>query len=475
RGYAAAIQSDGNIVVAGYSASTYNEEIKDFAVARYLSGNLVPVGPYEVKITADDAEARDYFGRSVSISGDYAVVGCKDDDDKGPSSGSAYIFKREGAGWIQEAKLTASDGKMYAYFGGSVSISGDYAVIGAYDDDYSGSAYVFKRNETSWDQQAKLKASDYSTYDSFGGSVSISGDYAVIGAYGDDDNGKSSGSAYIFKRDGTSWAQQVKLTPNDGSAYDSFGGSVSVSEDYAIIGARGDDDQGNSSGSAYIFKRDGTSWTQQTKLTASDGSQSGCFGTVSISGDYIIVGASGNGGSAYIFKRDGITWNEQVKLTGDSHTTYESFGNSVSILGDYAAVGNYQANGREGHRSGDAYIFKRDGTSWNKQFHLVASDGEIYDDFGISVAVSGSYAIIGAYNDDDDDYENGYGFGSAYIYDMSPFAAEIYSPAPGYTLYSTSATFKWNNSGADKYWLWIGTSEGAYDVYSGDQGTDTSV
>ena len=149
-----------------------------------------------------DAAAGDAFGSSVSISGDYAVVGAKGDDDNGSGSGSAYVFKRSGTSWQQEAKLLPSDGAAEDYFGLSVSISGDYAVVGAYRDDdnggSSGSAYLFKRTDTSWVQEAKLLAFDGVGGDFFGYSVSISGDYAVVGARGDADNGDESGSAYLY-------------------------------------------------------------------------------------------------------------------------------------------------------------------------------------------------------------------------------------------------------------------------------------
>ncbi|MCH7954231.1 MAG: FG-GAP repeat protein, partial [Candidatus Marinimicrobia bacterium] len=222
-----------------------------------------------------DGAADDQFGFSVSISGDYAVVGAYLDNDNGSDSGSAYIFKRTGTSWVQEAKLLPSDGAAFDNFGFSVSISGDYAVVGAFLDDdnggASGSAYVFKRTGTSWAEEAKLLASDRAADDQFGVSVSISGDYAVVGAVFDDDNGDGSGSAYVFKRTGTSWAQEAKLLPSDGAAIDFFGMSVSISGDYAVVGAHRDDDSGPETGSAYVFKRSGTSWAQEAKLFPSDG------------------------------------------------------------------------------------------------------------------------------------------------------------------------------------------------------------
>ena len=287
----------------------------------------------ESKRTASDGAASDRFGRSVSISGDYAVIGAYyNDDDDGNRSGSAYIFERDGAGnWSEVQKLTASDGAAFDYFGNSVSISGNYAVIGAYGDDdngaNSGSAYVFERDGAGvWSEVQKLTASDGADNDYFGVSVSISGDYAVIGAYTDDDNGANSGSAYIFERDGAgNWSEVQKLTASDAAASDYFGRSVSISGDYAVISAYYDEDNGSESGSAYVFERDGAgNWPEVQKLIASDGNTFDYFGiSVSISGDYAVIGANytdddngANSGSAYIFERDGAgNWSETQKLT----------------------------------------------------------------------------------------------------------------------------------------------------------------
>ena len=316
----------------------------------------------EFKITAADGDALDSFGRSVSVSGDYIVVGAFTDGDNGLNSGSAYIFKRNGTSWTQEVKTLPSDGAAGDQFGNSVSISGDYAVMGArYDDDNgssSGSAYVFKRTGPSWVQEAKLLSSDGAADDWFGFSVSISGDYAVVGAFGDDDNGTSSGSAYVFKRTGTSWTEEAKLLPSDGATDDWFGNKVSISGDYAVVGAWGDDDNGSFSGSAYVFKRTGTSWAQEVKLLASDGAASDYFGfPVSILGDYAVVGASGDGsGSAYVFKRTGTSWAQEVKLLASDGAASDYFGFSVSITVDYAVVGAF-ADDDNGTDAGSVYLY----------------------------------------------------------------------------------------------------------------------
>ena len=343
----------------------------------------------QAKLTAADGVADDYFGRSVSVSGDYAIVGTPYDNDNGYNSGSAYIFYYNGTNWSQQAKLLASDGAAGDYFGWSVSISGDYAIVGAnWDDDNgaeSGSAYIFYRNQggvDNWGQQAKLLAADAASVDYFGRSVSISGNYAIVGAYADDDNGTSSGSAYIFKRSGTSWSQQAKLLSADGAAGDYFGWSVSISGDYAIVGAFRDNDNGTSSGSAYIFYYNGTSWSQQAKLLAADGAANDEFGrSVSVSGAYAIVGADrdDDNGSAYIFRRYGTNWSQQAKLTASDGAASDWFGYSVSISGAYAIVGAPYDNDN-GYNSGSAYIYgglpEIHGTKW----HDTDGDGHFLED-----------------------------------------------------------------------------------------------
>jgi hypothetical protein len=199
------------------------------------------------------------------------VVGAHGDDDNGQSySGSAYIFVRDALGsWSEQAKLTASTPVAADYFGRTVSISGDTAIVSAHGRDdvasSAGAAYIFVRNDDdSWSEQAKLTASDAAASDSFGISVSVSGDTAIVGAHQNDDGGVSTGSAYIFVR-GTddSWSEQAKLTASDPAWWDYFGQSVSISGDMAIVGAYGDDDGASKAGSAYVFARDGDTWSEQ--------------------------------------------------------------------------------------------------------------------------------------------------------------------------------------------------------------------
>ncbi|GBC62267.1 hypothetical protein DENIS_3236 [Desulfonema ishimotonii] len=412
-------------------------------LALFLSNSeVLAFNPVETKVIADDDDdnpAYDYFGGSVSVSGDYVIIGAKCDEYIATYAGSAYIFHRSGTVWTQQAKLTASDGEQGDIFGSSVSVSGDYAIVGAYydkdeDDPLNpyGSAYVFYRDGTAWTQQARLAPADRVRNGYFGGSVSVSGDYAIVGASNDDDNGTKSGSAYVFHRSGTDWTQQVKLTASDGGPEDRFGMSVCVSGDYAVVGSNYDDDNGTNSGSAYIFYRNGSVWEEQGKLIAGDNAEGDFFGrSVSVSGDYAIVGApndddgGSSSGSAYIFHRDGTDWTQTCKLIADDSASGDLFGNSVSISGDYAIAGAYFGDDN-GSMSGKAYVFFRNGDgTWTQQDKLTASDGAERDHFGNSVGIGGECVIAGAYYDDD----NGTNSGSAYIYDISPKPEISVSPA----------------------------------------------
>jgi len=349
----------------------------------------------EQKLLASDGEDWDWFAHSVSISGDYALVGADRDEDMG----SAYVFKYDGVSWIEEQKLIASDGEVDDVFGWSVSLDGDYAIIGAPGNDVGGSAYVFKYNGTSWIEEQKLIASDSELLDHFARSVSINNNKALIGARGNDEN---KGSAYVFKYNGTSWIEEQKLIASDGEEGDFFGWSVSIDGDNALIGAPKDDDTHIDSGAAYVFKYNGTCWNQEQKLTASDSEEIDNFGlSVSINNNKALIGApfdDDNGiesGSAYVFKYDGASWNEEQKLTALYGSDYDWFGLSVSIYNEKALIG-VPCDNDNGFEAGSAYVFNYNGASWNEEQKLTASDGTPYDNFGWFVSINSNKALIGA-------------------------------------------------------------------------------
>jgi hypothetical protein len=297
--------------LTGKSPTTGSISLSDFR-----NQVLTQVWDTGKKILASDRAQGDQFGWSVGISGDYAIAGARYNDDTANSSGSAYIFRRTGTNdWDVGTKILAPERAASEYFGYSVGISGDYAIVGAYnklqDVLRPGAAWIFRRTGTNaWDAGTKLLASERAAGDRFGWSVAIDGDYTIVGAPYNDDGGNDSGSAYIFRRTGTStWDAGTKIIASDDAQADLFGYGVGISGDYAIVGAFLNDDGGTNSGSAYIFRRTGTNaWDAGTKIIASDDAQGDNFGwSVGISGDYAIVGAPLNddggdsSGSAYTF------------------------------------------------------------------------------------------------------------------------------------------------------------------------------
>ncbi len=416
--------NDGNAwYFFGSSVSVYGDTVVVGAPSNrsaYVYVRSGTIWNQEAQLMA--ADGPDYFGNSVSVDRGTVVVGAYGDDTAaGMNAGSAYVYHRSGMQWMQQAQLTAGDGASGDNFGRSVSVDGDTVVVGAYGDDTeagvnAGSAYVFTRSgNLFWNLQGKLLASDGAANDNFGISVSVDGDTTAVGAYVDDTSaGTNAGSAYIYVRDESGWIQQAKLTANDGAAEDRFGRSVSVDGDTVLVGARGDE---MSTGSAYVYVRSESSWSEQAKLAASDGDVNDQFGiSVSVEADTAVVGAflddtglGVNAGSAYVYVRSGTTWMMQAKLIASDGEADDLFGRSVSLSGDSLLIG--ARNDESG--TGSAYFFERSGTTWNEQTKIVASDGAAGDRFGVSVSLSGDMAVVGAYFDDT---SAGTDSGSAYLY-----------------------------------------------------------
>ncbi len=341
-------------------------------------------------------------------------------------------------------KLLASDAEAADNFGQSVAVSGDTAIVGATYEDLAGAAYIFQRDEggaNNWGEVIKLTASDAQAGDGLGFSVALSGDAVVVGAPWEDAGDSGAGAAYVFQRDeggANNWGEVIKLTGSDAEARDLFGVRVSVGGDTAVVGAGGEDAGGDLAGAAYVFQRDegGTNnWGEVAKLTASDAQARDTFGnSVAVSGDTAVVGAwqeaagGSAAGAAYIFQRDeGGTnnWGEVTKLTASDAQAYDFFGTSVAVSGDTAVVGAYFEAAGGLLQAGAAYVFQRNQGSqdnWGEVKKLTASDADVGDYFGGSVAVSGGTAVAGAILED----AMGEFAGAAYVFQAEP-------PAPGDT------------------------------------------
>jgi len=335
------------------------------------------------------------FGSSVAISGNTAIVGGTED--------CVYLFDLTTSSRID---LSTPGGHTNTGFGNSVAITGNTAIVGACGDYgvdglgrfYCSAGAAFLFDATTGNEIARLTASEFTEYAYFGQSVAISGGTAIVGCPGDDHAVADSGAAYLF--DVATGNEIAKLTASDAAEKDAFGSAVAIDGNIAIVGAVGDDDGGEHSGSAYLF--DVTTGNQIAKLTASDAAVEDLFGvSVDISGNTAIVGAQGDGdggensGSAYLF--DIASGNQIAKLTASDAMAYAEFGNSVAISGNIAIVGAW-ADSEAGLASGSAYVY--DSISGDQIAKLTADDAAATDEFGQSVDIDGSNVIIGAPRDD---------------------------------------------------------------------------
>jgi len=381
---------------------------------------FVPVE--QAKLTASTAGSDDRYGTSVGVNASTIVVGAPFSSQPGQFSGLAYVYTGSGSSWSEQAELVADDAANNDLNGWTVDVDGNTVVTGAYTNDAAGSnsgaAYVFTRSGTTWSQQQKLVPADAAAEDGLGYSVAIDGDTALVASVADDDNGQDSGAAYVFVRSGSTWTEQAKLVASDGAAFDNFGFWLDVDGDTAVIGAAGDNDGGAfNTGSAYVFVRSATTWTEQAKLVASDATAGDQFGHgVTVDGDVIAVGApfdddvGADSGSVYLFRRVGTAWSLEDKMFALDGATLDRFGSSVATNGSVVVIGAPR-DGVVGDQRGSAYVFTDTGGDWTETTKLVPADNDTGDQFGISVAISGD-VIVGAHNDDDD----GNNSGSAYVF-----------------------------------------------------------
>ncbi|MCA9274447.1 MAG: FG-GAP repeat protein [Phycisphaerales bacterium] len=364
----------------------------------------------DLKLTPTDGAAFDEFGFSVDVDGQYIAVGARHDDDRGPNSGSVYIY--QALTGVQTLKLHATDGAMDDWFGYSVAVDGGIVVVGAPLNDtpfFSGSVYVF--NILNGSLISKLFPLDGEQFDNFGWSVASNNGIVAVGAFGDDDNGPESGSVYIF--DGLSGNLIRKITAPDGATGDRFGESVAIDGGIVAVGAHLDDDNGESSGSAYLF--DIATGNLLHKLIASDGELSDEFGwSIGIDEGIVVVGAykdnafGTESGSAYLF--NATTGSQIAKLTPDDGMTSDWFGYSVSISSGLVCVGS-PLDGESGNRFGSFYLF--DASDGTQLLKVTASDGGPQDTMGYSVGLDRGVVVAGAYHDD----IFGMWSGSAYVLD----------------------------------------------------------
>lgn len=371
------------------------------------NGNISNYQP----ITDPQGGPNDAFG-IVAMSGNYAAVGCPlDEVGANADQGSVSIYQWDGSKWVFMQKIVDATGAPTDLFGFSVSISGNYLIVGAYLDDVGanvdqGSASIYQYNGSSWVFMQKITDATGTAGDNFGFSVSISGSHALVSANLDDNGANANqGSASAYRWNGSSWILSLKILDATGAAADQFGYSTSISGIYCIIGAPGDQVGSQQfQGSASVYQWNGSTWTLMLKITDAEGQPTDNFGTsVFIDGNSILVGAPSddvmgvtngstttiyNHGSAIFYQRNGNTWEQLQKVWGVRRETMAGFGNAVCVSGDYAIIG---ASGDDVpmYNQGSATIYQRTGNAWSRLQVVSDPDGVENGSFGIFTAIDG--------------------------------------------------------------------------------------
>lgn len=385
-----------------------------------------PLYPLVVELSASDAGVGDRFGYAVSISADQLLCGAIYHDTFVTNSGAAYLYVRTPSGtWQEAAKLLASDRKAGDLFGTSVAISDGRALIGAPLHEHSGppagAAYLFERAPNAdWREVAELKGSHAGWQARFGSAVALEDDLAVVGASGSGSTTKQ-GAAYVFQRDEQGvWNTVAILSSEEEAPGNLFGSSVALSSGRVLVGAPSDDQAGYNTGSAYVFEESSTGeWLLLARLHMSNPELNSQFGAaVSLSGHHALIGAPGQRnftGTAYVFERmpDG-SWELSAELIAGDGTTLNRFGSAVSIFRNEALVG---AQGKGSFSVGAAYVFRRqpEGT-WSEVSELLAFDGSSGDLFGASVSLTDERLVVGAYKHDQPPNLND--SGTAYVHEL---------------------------------------------------------
>ena len=368
----------------------------------------------QAELTGQNGTENDAFGFAVALSGNTALVGAPSKTVNGLSqAGAAYVFVRSGTTWTQQAELTAPDAAAGDQFGYSVALSGDTALVGADLKTVGakargGTAYVFVCSGTTWTQQAELPAPSPTTGGHFGWAVSLSGDRALIGAPGQTVRGLADvGAAYVFTRADTSWTRQADLAPYDNPPGDgvSFGASLALSGDTALIGAPALHTAKNQiMGGAYVFVGSGATWLRQALLRNPHPATDGGFAdALALDGNRALIGVPdgavgtySDAGVAYVLVRSGTHWSRQARLSDPHPTQYDSFGGALALSRNRALIGaKLQSFGRK-YFVGAGYLFVHSRGRWSLQPPLRDLDQSAGGGYGRSVALSGDTTLAGA-------------------------------------------------------------------------------
>jgi MYXO-CTERM domain-containing protein len=450
-GFGVAVAGDLDTVIVGASAE---EGAKGRAYVYEWNGST---WSETAQLVASDRQGGDYYGVSVAIDADTAVVGATSEDDGGQGAGAAYVYERSAGAWSQAAKLTASNASAADSFGRRVTVDGARLAVtapkqGYFNFDQGGAAYLFEQTGSGWVEQQIVTSLDRNTVDRFGSGLALSGASLLIGASQHDEVGSDSGAGYLFDHDGTGWSQTDELLPPTGERHNVYSGGIDISGDTVIVGSRHDSKRDYHAGAAHAYEHDGSSWGPNTRIDDGSGgtdhrfgsatavdadimaigqptAQSYVRGTVflyertsngawsqsgSINGDDVeadrfgmaldlelrrlAVGApwDADGGAVYVFDQSLVgSWTQSARLIPADNAQYDGFGSAVD-LGSGQLIAGATGHAPSGTETGVAYVFENVSGSWTEAAKLVGSDSAYYDHFGESVAIDGARAAVGA-------------------------------------------------------------------------------
>jgi len=353
----------------------------------------------EIKLVASDPVADEQFGRSVAIAGDLVAVGQGGDG----AVGAVYLYKRQGMTYVPEATLVAPEAipGNFPEFGRTVAIQGNTVIVGARfaqvgELERAGAVYVFRKHGSLWQYEDKIVSPSPEDEDNFGRALAIEGNHLVVTAR------KSSleeGAAYVFENKGGTWIHQENLVASDPTPGAYFGQSVDIQGDLIAIGARNANPTG--AGAVYLFRNNGTGWTQVAKVIPFDGKKNDQYGfAVSISGNEMTVGSRRadpdgltDAGAAYVYSLKGDSADLVTRLTPTDAIVGDEFGQSIAFAGDVIAAGAW----KDDDKRGSVYIFRMMGGKWIETDKITASDGKTGDEFGYSIAAFGNRMVTGAH------------------------------------------------------------------------------
>jgi hypothetical protein len=346
------VSIDGDRIAAGAPRLQIGDE--DIG-AVYVFRRVGAAWVREAWIVAPDAAADWYFGSAVSLSGDRLAIGAEQADTHVANTGAVYVYEWVGDEWVLEDTLVAGDADGFDYFGCAVHLHGDLLVVGARRHTTtflgSGAVYVCRRTAAGWEQEQKLTQNDPMMNHFFGSCVAATDEFILVGTRWDDDLGDQAGAAYVFRWTGDTWVQEDKLRASDGVENDYFGRDVAIEGEWIAVGADGHDGFAARGGAVYMFRREGGAWVQRQKLGAADiGSHWELGQSVDMDGSLLVAGAEeANGtveesGAAYVYRLEGSTWTEIAKVWPAEGEQYAYFGNAVGIEGPVIAVGEYYSS-----------------------------------------------------------------------------------------------------------------------------------